>query len=38
MEPAPFGMQNPDDPDRYCISDVGHNGRHKFRPIDGLVD
>ena len=38
MEPAPCGMQYPDDPDRYCISDVGHKGRHKFRPVNGLVN
>ena len=34
MEPAPCGSQNPDDPDRCCISEVGHSGRHKYRHID----
>ena len=38
MEPAPCGRQNPDDPDRFCISEVGHSGRHEYRHINGLVD
>ena len=25
MEPAPCGSHDPDDPDRYCISEVGHS-------------
>ena len=38
MEPAPCGSQNPDDPDRYCIREAGHSGRHKCRHINGLVN
>jgi len=38
MEPAPCGFQNPDDPDRSCISEVGHSGRHKYRTVNGLVN
>ena len=38
MEPAPCGFQNPDDPDRYCISEAGHSGRHRYRSLNGLVN
>jgi len=38
MEPAACGSQNPDDTDRFCISEVGHSGRHKYRPVNGLVN
>ena len=38
MEPAACGSQNPDDPDRYCISEAGHSGRHEYRRINGLVN
>ena len=38
MESAPCGFQNPDDPDRYCISEVGHSGRHQYRNTNGLVN
>jgi len=38
MEPAPCGFQNPDDPDRYCISEAGHPGRHTYRHTVGLVN
>lgn len=38
--PPPCGFQNPDDPARYCIGEVGHSGRHKFRPssFDGPLN
>jgi hypothetical protein len=38
MEPAPCGSQNPDDPERYCISEVGHSGRHTYRASNGLAN
>ena len=38
MEPAPCGSQNPDDPDRFCISEVGHKGRQEYRAVNGMVN
>ena len=31
--PTPCGSRSKDDPDLYCVSEVGHPGRHKFRPL-----
>jgi hypothetical protein len=33
-EPMPCGSQSKTGPSRYCIREVGHVGRHKYRPID----
>ena len=38
MEPAPCGSPSKDEPARYCVRDHGHSGRHKYRPINGLVN
>jgi hypothetical protein len=38
MEPAPCGSPSKDEPPRYCIREPGHSGRHKYRPINGLVN
>ena len=38
MEPLPCGSQSKTDPTRYCIREVGPAGRHKYRPLDGLVN
>jgi len=38
MEPAPCGSQSDEGPPRFCIKEVGHAGRHKYRPLDGLVN
>ena len=38
MEPAPCGSPSRDEPARYCIREVGHSGRHKYRPHNGLVN
>lgn len=32
-EPLPCGAQSPDDPTHFCVSEVGHSGRHKYRAI-----
>ena len=32
-EPMPCGSRSKDDPDLYCVGEVGHSGRHKFRPL-----
>ena len=32
-EPMPCGFQSRTDPALYCISEVGHPGRHKLRPL-----
>jgi hypothetical protein len=37
MEPAPCGSPSRDEPVRYCIREPGHSGRHKYRPLNGLV-
>ena len=37
-EPLPCGAQLEEDPTRYCVREVGHSGRHKYRPINGLVN
>ena len=37
MEPAPCGSPSKDEPAHYCIREAGHSGRHKYRPITGLV-
>jgi hypothetical protein len=31
-EPMPCGMRSKDDPPLYCVKEVAHAGRHKFRP------
>jgi hypothetical protein len=36
VDPLPCGSQSEDDPTRFCVSDVGHKGRHKYRPITRL--
>ena len=33
-EPMPCGLQSKDDPTLHCVSEVGHLGRHKYRPAD----
>jgi hypothetical protein len=40
MEPPPCGSPSKTGPSRYCIREVGHSGRHKYRPLsfDGLVN
>ena len=38
MEPAPRGSLSKDEPARYCIREPGHTGRHKSRPMNGLVN
>ena len=38
VEPAPCGSPSKDEPARYCIREVGHSGRHKYRGINGLVN
>ena len=38
MEPAPCGSPSRDEPARYCIREPGHSGRHKYRPLNGLVN
>ena len=38
LEPAPCGSPSTDEPTRYCIREVGHSGRHKYRPVNGLVN
>jgi hypothetical protein len=32
-EPMPCGSQSKDDPTMYCVKEVAHVGRHKYRPI-----
>ncbi len=32
-EPMPCGSQSKDDPTLYCVKEVAHLGRHKFRPM-----
>ena len=32
-EPLPCGAQNRDDPKLFCVNEVGHGGRHKYRRI-----
>jgi len=36
IEPAPCGSQGGDG--EVCVKEVGHAGRHKYRPINGLVN
>ena len=38
MEPAPCGSPSRDEPTRYCIREPGHSGRHRYLPINGLVN
>ena len=33
VDPLPCGSQSKDDPTLLCVSEVGHSGRHKYRPI-----
>jgi hypothetical protein len=33
MEPMPCGSQSKDDPTLYCVKEVAHVGRHKYRPL-----
>ena len=37
-EPLPCGAQHQDDPTRFCVREPGHSGRHKYRPLNGLVN
>jgi hypothetical protein len=37
-EPLPCGSHSKDDPSLFCVSEVGHLGRHKYRPINGMVN
>jgi hypothetical protein len=37
-EPLPFGAQLEDDPARFCVRELGHSGRHKYRPLNGPVN
>jgi hypothetical protein len=32
-EPMPCGSQSKTDPTLYCVKEVAHVGRHKYRPI-----
>jgi hypothetical protein len=32
-EPMPCGSQSKDDPTLFCVSEVAHKGRHKYRPL-----
>jgi hypothetical protein len=32
-EPMPCGSQSKDDPSLYCVKEVAHVGRHKYRPL-----
>jgi len=32
-EPLPCGAQSSDDPKLFCVNEVGHAGRHKYRRI-----
>ena len=33
VDPMPCGSQSKDDPTLFCVSEVGHKGRHKYRLI-----
>jgi hypothetical protein len=33
-EPMPCGSRSKADPTLFCVSEVGHVGRHKYRPAD----
>jgi len=33
-EPVPCGSRSKDDPNLYCVKEVAHAGRHRFRPIN----
>ena len=40
-KPEPCGsVQQGSDPPTYCVKEVGHSGRHKFRPLvfEGLAN
>jgi hypothetical protein len=36
-EPMPCSSRSKDDPALSCIKEVGHSGRHKYRPINAMV-
>ena len=36
MEPPVCAVQRDDG--HYCVREAGHSGRHKFRPINGVVN
>jgi hypothetical protein len=38
VEPARCGSPSKDAPVRYCIREPGHSGRHRYRPLNGLVN
>ena len=38
VEPAAGGSPSKDEPIRYRIREPGHSGRHKYRPLNGLVN
>jgi hypothetical protein len=33
VDPLPCGSQSKADPTRSCVREVGHVGRHKYRPL-----
>jgi hypothetical protein len=33
VDPMPCGLQSKDDPTLFCVSEVAHKGRHKYRPL-----
>jgi hypothetical protein len=38
VEPAICGSPSKDEPTSYCIREPGHSGRHKYRPLNGIVN
>ena len=38
VEPGPCGSPSKDEPARFCVREPGHSGRHKYRPLNGLVN
>jgi hypothetical protein len=37
-QPLPCGSQNKDDQSLFCVSEVGHLGRHKYPSVNGMVN
>ena len=37
-EPLLCGSPSKDEPTRFCVREEGHSGRHKYRPLNGLVN
>ena len=35
--PVPCGSRSKDDPNLFCVKEVGHSGRHEYGPVERLV-